>query len=65
VKIAFGGPADARGSLIGIGMEMGTAHQLVRMDAGALNPNHGNGGVKGNELSVWSDKNFHYHVLKW
>lgn len=67
VKIIFGGPGKARGSLFGLGMEMGGKRQLVRMDHHRFAENHGEGatGLKANELPVRRDGDFHYHVNKW
>ena len=66
VKIVFGGPSKASGALFGLGMEMGKQRQLVRMDHHRFNEGHGGPtGLKGNELSIWRDGDFHYHVNKW
>jgi len=66
VKLVFGGPAGASGTLFGLGMQMGSLRQLVRMDYHRFNSGHGGStGLKGNEISVIKDNNFHYHVNKW
>ncbi|MEJ2743803.1 MAG: hypothetical protein P8176_15365 [Gammaproteobacteria bacterium] len=66
VKLVFGGPGGASGTLFGLGMEMGKKRKLVRMDYHRFNPGHGgSSGLKNYELSIWRDGNFHYHVRKW
>ncbi len=67
IKLVFGSSSPrASGQLFGIGVDMGTKRQLVRMDYHEFNAGHGGAtGLKGNEISVIRDGNFHYHVNKW
>ncbi|WP_159675658.1 hypothetical protein, partial [Andreprevotia sp. IGB-42] len=66
IKIVFGGPAGAAGQLTGIGMEMGSLRQLVRMDYHSWAPGHGGiSGLQGGEMVNWVDGSFHYHVRFW
>ena len=66
VKLVFGGSNDAAGTIFGLGMKMGVSRQLVRIDYHKFASNHGGEtGLKGNEISVIKDNNFHYHVNKW
>jgi RHS repeat-associated protein len=66
IKIVFGGPKKAYGSLIGIGVQMGSNRQLVRMDYHEWRDGHGGSkGKRGNEIRVWTDGNYHYHVMTW
>lgn len=66
IKLVFGGPSEASGTLFGLGVEMGSYRQLIRMDYHKFNPEHGGAsGLKNDEISVWQDRDFHYHVRKW
>ncbi|MBH2029090.1 MAG: RHS repeat-associated core domain-containing protein [Moraxellaceae bacterium] len=63
VKLEFGGPKGAEGQLFGIGVSMGKDRQLFRMD---YHEWHGTKtGPTGDEISVWRDGNYHYHVRQW
>ena len=45
---------------------MGGSRQLIRMDYHRYNPGHGGAsGLKPDEIAVWRDGDFHYHVRKW
>jgi RHS repeat-associated protein len=66
LKLVFGGPGGASGTLGGVGLEMGSLRQLVRMDYHVFNAGHGGAtGLKPNELAVIRDGSFHFHVNKW
>ncbi len=66
VKLVFGGPSNAAGQLTGIGMEMGSLRQLIRMDYHAWASGHGGAaGVQRGEIAAWPDGDFHYHVRDW
>ena len=66
LKLVFGGPRKASGSIMGIGLEMGGLRQLIRMDYHQYAKGHGGAsGKKPNEQAVWRDGNYHYHINKW
>lgn len=72
VRVGVGGPSDKFGSLLGIGVHMGSERQLWRMDPFPVDPNHGNGastgtglGVALGELAVLKRSGYHTHVYKW
>jgi RHS repeat-associated protein len=80
INLIFGAAnADASGQLFGLGVKMGINRQLIRMDfhgahgggpftVGSPSNPTGHGGVNGvkpNEVSVWADGSFHYHIRKW
>jgi len=72
IKLVFGGPNKAHGQLTGLGVQTGTKssmsdpRSLVRMDYHEPDSGHGGAtGLKRNEINVFYDENFHYHVLKW
>lgn len=67
IRLAIGSPiGSASGSIVGYGVEQGPLRQLARLDFHFPDPRHGGiDGVRGNEIAVWADGSFHYHVLKW
>jgi RHS repeat-associated protein len=66
LKLVFGGPKKASGTLVGIGVNMAGNRQLIRMDYHKYNSGHGGtSGLKADEIAVWRDGDFHYHVRKW
>lgn len=66
LKLVFGGPRRASGTLFGLGVRMGGNRQLIRMDYHRYNSGHGGAtGLKSDEIAVWRDGDFHYHVRKW
>ncbi|WP_232826317.1 RHS repeat-associated core domain-containing protein, partial [Cyanothece sp. BG0011] len=67
INLVFGSNnPNALGQLFGIGINMASKRQLVRMDYHTFNTGHGGAvGVRPNEISVIRDGSFHYHVLKW
>lgn len=69
VKLIAGGKQSTR--LLGVGLELGQNHQFFRMDLGLVAKGHGGGyrgglpSTKSNELAVWNDAPFHFHVMKY
>lgn len=62
VKIVFGGKSKGYSTLFGIGIEMPSNRQLIRMD---YHVEHKRRKDKSNEITLIKDGNFHYHVRKW
>lgn len=67
MRLKFGSKKKkAWGQLIGFGATMKIDRQLIRMDYHVFDPKHGGDeGLKGYEIAVLKDRNFHYHVMKW
>ena len=70
VQLVAGGKGSGR--MMGIGVRMGNKNkQFMRMDFHAFSPFHGNKGGTGarpkpaDELDVWADPPFHFHVLQY
>lgn len=78
VKLRFGGDKAASsaggtrvlggGVMFGSKATGGVEQQLFRMDVGNLHPGHGNPAntgakPKANEIAIWDDLPFHYHVI--
>jgi RHS repeat-associated protein len=54
------------GSLLGVGLKVGSDRQFFRMDAYLLPAGHGgSAGLKAGELDAWNDWPFHYHVMEY
>jgi hypothetical protein len=69
VELVAGGRSTR---LIGLGLQVGTKDkQFMRMDIGGAHPKHGNLAGTGampianDELAVWDDLPFHFHVMQY